>query len=272
MTGRIRAVLVALAFLGLVMVSQSTASADNIQLTLTSVGSATFPPDPAYGVYVDPYVGTLSDNGVSVQNLAVICDDFADDTYVSEQWSATPTTFDGTAASLSNTRMAQLTGLTGSNLINAYSAVAYLAEELLQDTGSGTDATNNRTLLSFAIWAVFDPYDGLGNNPQRVGVYTWLDTYAPGYSTTIQGIVTDAESTAHLQQGLSDLYNISIYSPVGTPDGYSGPPQEFLVDNSGNSTGWGGTSPEGSSLAFLAFELCVLFGGLFAVRKRIRAS
>ena len=67
-----------------------------------------------------------------------------------------------------------------------------------------------------------------------------------------QGLAANAASLP-----LSDFSNILIYTPAGTPKGYSGPPQEFIV-----------VTPEASSLANLAVDLLSLAGAVFFVRRR----
>jgi len=276
MTGKIRILLLMLAFLGLLIHSPSVALADQIQLTLTSVGSTTFPSDAHAGVYVDPYVGTLAADGGQQPDVAVICDDFADDTYVGEVWTAVASMYDpANAHSLDGTRMSQLSGVTGGALVTDYSEVAYLSEELLAHTGDSSDALLQRIYISFAIWSIFDA-NGLANDSQkRTGVNPWLlaqddpANYAADASA-IQGYLTDAAN--HIAAGTADLANVIIYSPQAWVSGPTdGLPQEFLVVTSnGTPISWG--LPEGSALPYLPFDLLALFGGIFLLRKRILAD
>ena len=124
MTGKsIRILTVILAFLGVLFVVQPAALAD--QLTLTSAGSTV-----VGDVLVDPYIATI--NGVAGQK--VICDDFADDTYLQETWTANVSDL----AQLSNTSNLRFNvGLTD------YEEAAWLAEQLLAGQFSGERANRN---------------------------------------------------------------------------------------------------------------------------------
>ena len=101
------------------------------------------------GVYVGPYTATI--NGVST---AVICDDFYDDSYQWEAWSADIVA--GASATSSSTRMdAKYNSATvydGLSLTQAYDAVGYLATQML----AATDPTTIGE-YDFALWSIFDP-------------------------------------------------------------------------------------------------------------------
>ena len=81
---------------GLIL-GQNVALADSVQMTLTA------PPSGGVlwnnQVYVDPYTATI--NGV--QSVPVICDDFTDDTYSWESWTANVFRYNGSITSLEST-------------------------------------------------------------------------------------------------------------------------------------------------------------------------
>jgi len=221
---------------GLIL-GQNVASADTVTMQLQSP-----PPGVAdYGVYVDPYYAVV--NGVS--NTTVICDDFAHDTYANESWTANVFHYDGTLASLESTQMASVdysTDPTYSNLLQDYEEVAWLSTQLLSHMDDA-----DRIAISFALWGVFSP----------TAVNTWLAPYGTNLTAVAGHWLTDAQTSANLAAGLAALSNITIYSPTGTPPGYSGPPQEFIA-----------VSPEGSTLANLALDFVALLGVVFVIRRR----
>ena len=150
MTGKsIRILTVTLAFLGVLFVLQPAAMAD--QMTLTGV-------DHGYvmgNVYVDPYQANIG----TQTNVLVICDDFTDDTWVGESWTANVST----VSSLVNQKFT--TGQ-GSSVQQDYDAAAWLSEQLLSPTTAVTSVFTNYTTsadfaelqgdISYAIWTIFD--------------------------------------------------------------------------------------------------------------------
>ena len=232
MTGqRIRIVVTVLSSMGVLLVLQPAARADMVmvQMHLTSAGS-----DVSNSVYISPYYATINGGPVT----PVICDDFRDDSYVPESWTAT--VYAG-SANLSGTRMAQLSGFTGDTLNRAYDAVDYLALEL-----PGANATD-RALISFAIWDIF----------ASSYVSAWVNDTA-FYSAV------HADALAALQAApVNGRYNLTIYSsPISDISCGGGtcqntPPQEFV------------TTPEATAPAILAFDLLALLGVAFLVRRSI---
>ena len=108
---------------------------------------------PFSGVYVGPYTASIN-GGTPTQ---AICDDFLDESYIPEYWTAD--IFPGSGP-LTTTRDAQQANgtttplLTGSALLQAYDEVGYLALALLN-----TPPTDPTTMgeIHFALWSVFDP-------------------------------------------------------------------------------------------------------------------
>jgi hypothetical protein len=117
------------------------------------------------GVYTSPYVATIG----GVTGINVICDDFADDSYVPETW----TTYITSLPTVTTSSPVKWTGsgygsAVGASLsqANAYATAAYLAIQLLgmdQSTQAGQTVAGE---LSFAMWALFDPnaYNSIGGS------------------------------------------------------------------------------------------------------------
>lgn len=196
-------------------------------------------------VYIGPYTADI--NGVATP---VICDDFYDDSYLWEQWTAQ--VIAGSAASTSNTRMAQNTGsgaadYNGLTLTQAYDAVGYLAYDLVQVT---SQPGYNQTVagdIQFALWTIFDPS---------------AMNYAPGQTSAIQGYLNSAVAN---DGNASYIDQFTVYSPdtnypqnPALGNGIT-PPQEFLVD-----------TPEPASLALLSVDFSAVAILVFFLRRRLK--
>ena len=243
MTRKRRSPLVALAFLGSVIVSQSPALADVAEMRLTNPP----PGDVLYSVYISPYTATI--NGVS---QLVICDDFLDDTYTGETWQAN--VING-SADLSTTRMATLSGRTGDDLNRAYDAIAWLGLRLLAPGVSVTD----RGYLSFAIWDIFAD-TGSTQKPLAKSVPQWVGVNSSFYLGHVRPLALEA--LAEAPKG--ERARLTIYSPAsdgtcGTAPCPTQPSQEFVTV----------TTPEASAPAILALDLLTLLGVVFLVRRRV---
>jgi hypothetical protein len=193
------------------------ALADTASMYLTGVG----PNGSMGGVYIGPYVAQV--NGVSTP---VVCDDFADESYLNESWTANVFTF----ANLSGTKWAGL-----ANSTTLYEEAAWLTDQLAN--APQPEAGD----IQFAIWAIFDPsaLNSLSSS-QQTDVEKWISmaqnqTFTPG-----------------------EFANILIYTPdINDPilcDGAScanTPPQEFMV-----------VTPEPSELGLLLIGLMAITIGI----------
>ena len=171
-------------------------------------------------VYVDPYFGTIGNSTVPV---AVICDDYADETYQWESWTATVTPLSDAGSSKVKWSSGGYTytitaptsyTYTGQPVVQtAYDEAAWLTEQLL--SVYKTDPTSAGQ-ISYALWAVFDPA-ALSGVPtaELSGTLNWLN---------------QAQSQTFTSGEFSD---ISILTPVsGSATLYGtgmASPQEFLV-------------------------------------------
>jgi hypothetical protein len=224
-----RTLAVTLGALGALIVLPSAVMADTVDIVMTSAGV-----DTSHGVYISPYYATVNGGPTTT----VICDDFTDDTYIPESWTATVYAGSGV---LTGTRMAGLSGFTGADLYRAYDAVAYLALRLQSE---GADPTA-RAITSFALWDIF----------LDSSVTTWLSGDA-AFLGQVQTLANEARTSAlGASAGLRSI--LTVYStPISNISGGHALPQEFI------------STPEASAPAFLAFDLLGLLGVAFCVRRR----
>src|SRR5208282_720370 len=202
-------------------------------MTLTGAGS-----NVLAGVYVGPYTATI--NGTSTP---VICDDFSDESYLPESWTANISTFPGLAS----------VQFTGSPELQNYDEVAYLAFELLAAPVNSLQAGE----IQYALWDVFDPsaiwYLSGSNAAAGTAAQTYLTGAQNNYST-----LTSAQ-----------LAEITIYTP-NTNDPItcngrpcpSAPPQEFITVTPSNTPAT--RTPEPATTLLLGMGLV----GLFLLSRR----
>ncbi len=210
-----------------------------VSMDLTSAGN-----NIVGGVYADPYTAYI--NGV--QTL-VICDDYTDESYVPESWSATVTNM----ASL-NTSSTVLwkSGADGLSEDQAYVVAAYLATEIIEayDTSNWTAAGE----YSYALWGLYVPA-AFNDIPSEAGVAE---------------ADLAAAVTATANQTIANYANVNIYTPNGTaptcpgyPNGCpNSPPQEFLTV----------TTPEASTPVLMAVDLFGFIALVGFLRKRMPHS
>jgi hypothetical protein len=125
----------------------------NSSLTMTGAGN-----NVMEGVYVGPYYATV--NGAA--NTPVICDDFADESYIGHSWNFTANNFSSLGSALWGNQTAN------------YDAAAWLTLQMLSLNSNPNNATQVG-YLSYAIWSLFDQnaLNGL-NSTQQTGVNSWL--------------------------------------------------------------------------------------------------
>jgi len=215
-------------------------------------------------VYISPYEGTITQNGVNVYKGPMICDDFVTDLTSSQQngtpWSANAT---NTAALNGDEAFSNQSGYGaydyGSNVYDTlqqdYNAAAYLATELL-----GLDLTDSTTYdsqvdLSLAIWEIFDPT--LRGTAGSSGLGTVANP------DPVQADINAAFIAVKNGPAYTNGYNsVDAFGPI--PSGAS---QEFLVAN-----GPAVSAPEPAAEAILGVDLLSALAGVFLLRRyRTRA-
>lgn len=159
-------------------------------LTMTGAGNNVMD-----NIYVGPYYATV--NGAV--NTPVICDDFADETYIGSSWNYTRNNF------------ATLGSALWGNQTQNYEAAAWLTTQMLSLNRIPGKATQVG-YLSYAIWSLFDSaaLNGL-NSTQLAGVDNWL------------GMIPSNLTAAQFS-------NFALLTPQGCTHGPgSCPGQEFMV-------------------------------------------
>jgi hypothetical protein len=177
------------------------ASRADVTMTLTGAGN-----NPAYNVYIGPYTATI--NGVPAP---VICDDFADDSFLNESWNASVTNL-GTVP-------------TGAPKFNTgtgnYGEAAWLTFQLL-----GAPNDSQATAIQYAIWDLFDPSQ----------VSSYLSGFSSGTnflndSNDVDGVQYWLNLASGSSLGSSQLADFLIYTPTSCISGcLNGKlPQEFIT-------------------------------------------
>jgi hypothetical protein len=285
-TREARHLIVPALLLALLAVSPLAAQTATVNLTGASMPGVTpgIVWGSSYGIYTSPYSGNI--NGGST--IPLICDDFADNSYLPESWTAYATQLSSltSSATVNNAEPASaddtnLRWTTGDNSTltqnQAYAAAAYLAVQIDSPANVANPGSTAAEELSFAMWALFDPV-GTSGDP---GAELWLTSN--GYTTSspfYQQVIADLNNavtfvkTASASQVQADINAITIYSydpsTLANPNGPtcgggpcpSSPPQEFIAVN----------MAEPSSPALLGFDLLSVAGLAFLVRRRFAGS
>jgi hypothetical protein len=225
--------------------------------------------------YTSPYTGTVNGG----PTIDVICDDFADNTYDPEEWTAYETQLSSLTSGTPDSTLKWLgngstIAVDGQNLnqAQAYTVAAVLAVELLA-AAPGSQVQQD---LSYAMWGLFDP-TGTSGDP---GAFTWLsnanDTTDLGNAETdLNNAVSYVVNSANASQVQADVNAVTIYTydPSANPEGpscsggpcASSPPQEFITVSTV-------TAPEASTPVLLAVDLLGFMALLRFLRKRTARS
>ena len=242
--------LLSLAGLGL---CQQVALAD-VTMKLTGVNGANLG-----GVYTSPYQFTVGLNS----GVWLVCDDFLTDIGVGWFW-------DANVYNLSNVKgHAKFQDLNATapdgtvftaTVKEKYDAAAYLVEQLGMPTFPNpyVQSNSDATLISYAIWQIFDPTAWRGYSSQLT----------PGQQSTVKTYMTEAFDFDHQPTLPIPLSQVYIYTP--NPASAS---QEFIgIGAPLNLHLETATVSEGSTPTLLAFNFLALPGIIFLLRRRILRS
>lgn len=230
-------------------------------MTLTGTGNSTVAGD----IYIDPYTATVG----TASKVTVICDDWSNNSYVGESWTANVTnaTAVGTASPAP---------MFGSNQ-TLYNEVAWLSSQILVNYSSKPTAAQQaaETELSIALWEL--TYGANQTNEETPSPLAFLAENLQGgtsnaeYQAALSDYCLAAGGSAALCSGTSYSgdnnsaaanYNAAgweILTPAGNVNPSSdGTPQEFVV-----------YTPESSALVLFGADMLGLLALAFIFRKRL---
>jgi hypothetical protein len=259
-----RSLYVVLAGLSLMLlIANPLAATPTVTFNLTSPGSGA----NLAGVYTSPYYGNI--NGGST--IPVICDDFADESYVPETWTAYVTSGSSISGLTPGTTGDQLNWLntSGSTITvngqtldqaQAYTVAAVLAVDIMQSTGTAQED------YSYALWGLFDPYgNGVSGDPGAFGQLAGYTSDLNNATMDLYNAVSYAFNSVNAAQVQTDVNAITIYSydasagiPTGACGGPCPKPQEFITVN----------MAEPPAPALLGMDLLGLAGLMLIARHR----
>ena len=222
---KIRPVLIQAMLLAVIMFATAAYShADTVSLTLVNVS-------PGYNdgtYYTYPY--NFSINGSSILT-PMLCDDFVDDIYIGETWTATVSTLDNIVA---NGQMIPVAGSLafGQTKLKAYLEAAYLYDKLYESL----DATSSVN-INHAIWALFS---------------------ATPYNASSAALFAEANANTN-ESDTSSLSDIMFFTPVAGTQTLNGQPVTS-GPNGGRPQEFIGKVPEVSSMVLLGFGLLGVVG------------
>lgn len=219
------------------------------------------------GVYTSPYTGTINGG----PTIPVICDDFADESYVPETWTAFVTSGSSVSSLTPGSTADQLNWLNtpGSTITvngqvldqaQAYTVAAVLAVDIMQSAGTAQED------YSYALWALFDPYgNGVLGDPGAFGQLAGYTSDLNYATTDLDNAVSYAFNSANAAQVQTDVNAATIYSydasagiPTGACGGPCPKPQEFISVN----------MAEPPAPALLGMDLLGLAGLILIARHR----
>lgn len=228
---------VAVLFLASASFAQTTTSMD-----LTGVGDGATLGD----VYVDPYTATVG----GVAGVPVICDDWSNNSYLNETWTATVIN----AATVGNTSLG--TPLFGNNQ-SLYNELAWLGSQLLANPTN----TTLQTEISFAMWDLTYGVNGTGEESPTPLTYLSENltngTSNSEYTQTLQ-LISEAAGEANYNSAGWEILTPVDTDPINGGGSASDPPQEFLV-----------YTPESSAVILFGADMIGLLGLAFVFRRRL---
>jgi len=233
-----------------VLLFSSASFAQTTSVVLTGVGNGATVWSGGTGVYLDPYTATVG----GVPGTSVICDDWSDNSYVNESWTANVTTLASLNAGTNSTTNPPMFG----NDPGLYNQLAWLATQLMVNPTSYA----NQVAVSFAIWELTYPYS---TNPETPSPTSFLAGSAQAGQQSCSGQTCVNTLLSEAAAAVANGYTgdgWSILTPIAgtiTPTNL-GVPQEFLVH-----------VPESSTLAMLGADFLGLLAlGLFFRRRGLQ--
>jgi hypothetical protein len=224
----------------ILMVAAAGLWAGTTQMTLTGVGDgATFG-----DVYVDPYTATVG----GVTNTPVICDDWSNNTYYNESWTASVIN----ATTVSNGKLG--TPMFGNNQ-SLYDELAWLGAQMLANPTN----TTAQTEISFAMW---DLTYGINGNNESPSPLTYMqEILGGGYASNslCEGTLTYISEAEGKGSYNSAGWQILTPDPGTQNSGYS-TPQEFMMYVPSSA-------PEPSQLGTLGLDLLLFAVAALVLRR-----
>lgn len=267
MSGRVQKLLYRVGglFPFVVLVSSPLIAQDAVTFNLTGVGQAVGISSTAPqlgGVYTSPYYGDIETDDSPGPTIPVICDDFIDDSFIPESWTAYVTPLSGIVSENTTNNILKWSsgwnGTTGSasspvltlTQSQTYTAAAILAVDILNSTGLA------QSEYSYALWELTDPQQAssaLSTGDQAV------------VQSDLRTAVTDAlgnNPISYLNGDTVTFYSYDANATCGGSPCASSPPQEFITVS----------TPEPSSPALLGLDFLGLSGLVLFARRRLAKS
>jgi hypothetical protein len=171
--------------LALICLSPRATLADTV--TLTGLGGQS-----TDGVYVYPYLFTVTGPGIDATNISMSCLSFDREVSVGESWSA-----NGVAVSS-----------IGNSGLDGESQPSYIEDAWLYNQYAHATTAQQISDIQFAIWDVMDPTSAV----------TSESGYTSGYSTSAASLDTQALAAFHSGNWNFDAQD-SVFVPVSWPTG-----------------------------------------------------
>jgi len=233
-----------------VLVSASASFAQQTSVVLTGTGNNTVEWGSSAGVYVDPYTATVG----GVANTTVICDDWSNNSYVGESWTANETNL--TAVTSGSPMFGN-----NSSAQTLYNELAWLGSNLLANYSASPTASQTAAQIadSFAIWQLTYGANGTYKDPMAPTTtnfpinQTAVTNQINAAVTAVNGGYTGA-GWEILTPNTSDAITCT---GSGCPSGALGVPQEFLV-----------YTPQSSTIVMLGADLLGVLALAFFFRRR----